>query len=46
MAIARHVVFMTCQQFKQDSLAVGTDAAPGPGHKTYLWWNPYSSNGD
>ena len=46
MAVAGHVVFMTSQQFKQDSLAVGTEAAPGPGHKTYLWWNPYSSNGD
>jgi hypothetical protein len=46
MAIAGHVVFMTTTAFKSDSLAVGTDAAPGPGHKTYLWWNPYSSNGD
>jgi prepilin-type N-terminal cleavage/methylation domain-containing protein len=46
MAIAGHVIFMTSTAFKQDSLAVGTAAAPGPGHKTYLWWNPYSANGD
>jgi len=45
MAIAGHVVFMTTQQFKADELSVGTDAAPGPGHKTYLFWNPYSTDG-
>jgi hypothetical protein len=46
MAIAGHVTFMTSKAFAQDSLSVGTDAAPGPGHKTYLWWNPWSATGE
>ena len=46
MAIAGHVTFMTSRAFAQDSLSVGTAAAPGPGHKTYLWWNPWSATGE
>jgi prepilin-type N-terminal cleavage/methylation domain-containing protein len=46
MAVAGHVTFITSKAFAGDSLSVGTAAAPGPGRKTYLWWNPYSSNGD
>jgi prepilin-type N-terminal cleavage/methylation domain-containing protein len=46
MAIAGHVVFITSTAFKQDSLLVGTEAAPGPGHKTYLWWDPYTNDGE
>ena len=46
MALAGHVTFITSIQFANDSLSDGTSAAPNqPGGKTYLWWNPYSSNG-
>jgi prepilin-type N-terminal cleavage/methylation domain-containing protein len=46
MALAGHVVFITAQAFASDSLSQGTLRAPGPGEKTYLWWNPYSAGGN
>ncbi len=46
MALVGHVVFITVKQFANDSLSVGTRMAPGPGGKTYLWWNPYSPPGN
>ena len=46
MALAGHVVFITSKAFAADSLSVGTGRAPGPDHKTYLWWNPWSTSGE
>jgi hypothetical protein len=46
VTIAGHVSFLSVQQFASDRLAVGTPAAPGPNGKTYLWWSPYSLNGE
>ena len=46
MALAGHVVFITVKQFADDSRSVGTRAAPGPGGKTCLWWNPYTPAGN
>jgi len=45
MAMAGHVVFITTKAFANDSLSVGTTRAPGPGGKTFLWWDPYTANG-
>lgn len=42
LAMDGHVDFMTIAQFKQNS-TVG--AGPGPGGKTYLWWDS-NPNGD
>ena len=46
LALAGHVTFISSKQFASDSRAVGTPRAPGPGGKTYLWWNPYSAAGN
>ena len=46
MTLSGTVVFITAKQFAADSLSVATGTAPGPGGKTYLWWNPYSANGN
>jgi hypothetical protein len=44
-ALAGHVIFIKATTFKNDSLAAGTSAAPGPGGRTYLWWAPDKGNG-
>jgi len=46
MALAGHVIFITKKAFSNDSLSQGTARAPGPGGKTYLYWNPYSNGGN
>jgi prepilin-type N-terminal cleavage/methylation domain-containing protein len=46
MALAGHVTFITEKAFLDDSGSQGTQRAPGPGGKTYLFWNPYSSGGN
>jgi len=46
MALAGHVTYITTKQFANDSLSMGTTRAPGPGGKTYLFWNPYSATGN
>jgi len=44
MAVGGHVVFVSKEQFAQDSnTPLGT--GPGPGGKTYLWWSPFSGTG-
>jgi hypothetical protein len=43
LALDGHVDFVTIAQFKQMS-TVGS--GPGPGGKTYLWWDTVNSNGD
>jgi prepilin-type N-terminal cleavage/methylation domain-containing protein len=43
LALDGHVDFVTTIQFKQYS-TVGS--GPGPGGKTYLWWDSVRSNGD
>lgn len=43
LAMDGHVDFVTTIQFTRYS-TVGS--GPGPGGKTYLWWDTYSANGD
>jgi len=43
LALDGHVDFVRTIQFKQYA-AVGT--GPGPGRKTYLWWDTLNANGD
>jgi prepilin-type N-terminal cleavage/methylation domain-containing protein len=43
LALDGHVDFVTVAQFKQMS-TVGS--GPGPGGKTYLWWDNVNANGD
>ncbi len=44
LALAGHVRFITIKDFNQDS-STPPGAGPGPGGKTYLWWNPFSIDG-
>jgi len=44
LAVAGHVQFVSCDQFRKDADAP-SGTGPGPGGKTYLWWSPMSSNG-
>ena len=44
VALAGHVTFITKQQFQADS-SIPNGRGPGPGGKTYLWWNPFSNDG-
>jgi prepilin-type N-terminal cleavage/methylation domain-containing protein len=44
LALGNHVEFLTQAQFRMNSTnAPGT--GPGPGGKTYLWWNPMTTDG-
>jgi hypothetical protein len=43
LALDGHVDFVTSVQFKQYG-TVGTGS--GPGGKTYVWWSPYSNQGN
>jgi prepilin-type N-terminal cleavage/methylation domain-containing protein/prepilin-type processing-associated H-X9-DG protein len=45
MALDGHVQFLLQQQFAQDSNATLGNGAPGPGGKTFLWWNPNTTDG-
>jgi prepilin-type N-terminal cleavage/methylation domain-containing protein len=45
VALAGHVVFISQEAFDKDSQAAGTASAPGPGHRTFLWWAPGLANG-
>jgi len=42
VAVAGHVQFLTREQFIADS-NTPLGQGPGPGGKTYLWWNPFSN---
>ena len=44
LALAGDVHFITTKDFQGDS-NIPAGQGPGPGGKTYLWWNPFSSNG-
>jgi prepilin-type N-terminal cleavage/methylation domain-containing protein len=44
LALGGHVQWITCEQFRTDSRTV-SGRGPGPGGKTYLWWNPLTSDG-
>ena len=44
LALGNHVQFLTREQFRSDSATV-SGRGPGPGGKTYLWWNPLTTDG-
>jgi hypothetical protein len=44
LAIGGHVVFISKEAFIADS-ATQSGRGPGPGGKTYLWWNPFVNDG-
>jgi prepilin-type N-terminal cleavage/methylation domain-containing protein len=44
LAIGGHVDFLTREKFRADSITP-SGQGPGPGGKTYLWWNPATSDG-
>jgi prepilin-type N-terminal cleavage/methylation domain-containing protein len=44
LALAGNTIFMTFSDFNGDSnIPIGQ--GPGPGGKTYLWWSPFTSDG-
>ncbi len=44
LALDGHALFMKQADFANDSNIPSTKG-PGPGGKTFLWWNPFSSDG-
>jgi hypothetical protein len=44
LAVGGHVTFVTRTQFNEDSLTPN-GKGPGPGGKTFLWWNPDAADG-
>ncbi len=44
LAVGSHVEWCTREQFRADSRTI-SGRGPGPGGKTYLWWNPLTSDG-
>ena len=44
LALGGHLQFLTREQFRADS-AIISGRGPGPGGKTYLWWNPLTKDG-
>jgi hypothetical protein len=44
LALGSHVQFLTREQFRMDSTNA-PGRGPGPGGKTYLWWNPATTDG-
>ena len=44
LALGGHVEFLTQAQFRMSSTNV-PGQGPGPGGKTYLWWNPLTTDG-
>ena len=44
LALDGHALFLTVTVFDQDALSL-VGSGPGPGGRTYLWWNPRGSTG-
>jgi type II secretory pathway pseudopilin PulG len=44
LALDNHVEFLTREKFHADSITP-SGQGPGPGGKTYLWWNPLTTDG-
>jgi len=44
LAMGGHVDFLTREHFRADSKTL-SGRGPGPGGKTYLWWNPLTTDG-
>jgi prepilin-type N-terminal cleavage/methylation domain-containing protein len=45
VALAGHVQFISQEAFDRESQSAGLPYAPGPGHRTLLWWAPGVING-